>query len=90
MHPKSGTPWTEAEERELAELVLNEATTAEMALKLGRSPLAIQNKINQLRQRAKGKARRYATRCESPLPNSGATAKRRPSPRPAPPRSRAS
>jgi hypothetical protein len=43
----------------------------EIATKLGRSEIAINTKIKELRRRAAGRTRRYAVRRQSPLPATG-------------------
>ncbi len=69
--PKSGMPWTEVEESELADLVRVGTPLPEIATKLGRSEIAIDGKVKELRRRAAGRARRYAVRRQRPLPATG-------------------
>jgi hypothetical protein len=66
--PKSGAPWTDAEERKLSRLLTTGLARSEIAARMGRSEVAIAGKIGELKRRAAGQARRYAVRHDSPLP----------------------
>jgi hypothetical protein len=64
---KHGMPRTKAEERKLAAFAGSEMTHAQIGVEMGRSAGAVYNKIQELRNRAAGRASPYAVRRDSPL-----------------------
>jgi hypothetical protein len=71
MTDRNGQPWSDAEERELAALVQKMGPVDETAKKLGRTPIAIINKLKKLRRRSAGQASPYAVRRHGPAPDPG-------------------
>ena len=57
---RNGTPWSDADERELVALLLAGNSHTEIAWKLGRSVPAITGKISNLKRRARGEVRPFA------------------------------
>ena len=64
---RNGTPWSDADERELVALLRAGTPHTAIAAKFGRSVPAINGKIGQLRRRARGEVRRFAVLRESVL-----------------------
>jgi DNA-binding CsgD family transcriptional regulator len=62
-----GKPWSEAEEHELARLLLANIPPVQIAKRMKRSETAILGKMQHLRRRARGQISPYAVRRESPL-----------------------
>ena len=59
---KHGQPWSIEDEAALQELVLAKLSKDDLALRLGRTPAGIANKISELSRRSKGVVSPYAVR----------------------------
>jgi hypothetical protein len=68
MTDRNGQPWSEAEERELAAMVRSRMLVNEIAEQLGRTPIGVAGKMQELRRRGAGHVSRYAVRRYGPVP----------------------